>query len=461
MPITMRGKINLNHIIFLFCLLTAFKMCAINGYKITLKSNLNNHKVYLYYQYGENQYPLDTSMTNDKGEAVFNKNYTITGGVFVLYLNTDAALEFLLTDSAAFTIKTDTADILGKTSFMNSKENSIYYDFLRKIKFNDFQEDALRKKLKNGNYAPDSMTVLKNMILLYQKQGQLIRQQTIEKNKGTFVAVLLRANAWAYAQQSMSPKQWQNWGRYHFFDEVDFSDERLAYSPVLFNMYKEYINSHVYHTGDSIIAACDTILKKASAGKENFKWSLYFLSSSFEQSAVQGQDKVFVHLVDNYYSKYRAWWLSKEQLIKMQRRCDVLRHLYVGAVCPDFTAIDSAGNNVNLHSKINKLTVLYFWSYDCKHCLEETPKLAAFMKKHPHINLITACATPDEDKWKEKLKLFKLSGTHVIDPELKANYIYTYNLFSTPEIFVIDKDKKILAKYLSDTKELEEFLKDR
>ena len=63
-----------------------------------------------------------------------------------------------------------------------------------------------------------------------------------------------------------------------------------------------------------------------------------------------------------------------------------------------------------------------------------------------------------EDKWKEKLKLFKLPGTHVIDPELKANFVYKYNIFSTPEIFVIDKNKKILAKYLSDTKELSEFL---
>jgi len=163
--------------------------------------------------------------------------------------------------------------------------------------------------------------------------------------------------------------------------------------------------------------------------------------------------------VDQYYSKYKAWWMSKQQLIIMQRRSDILRKLFVGSVCPDFTATDSSGKNVNFHSKIHKLTILYFWSYDCEHCLEETPKLVAWLKNHPEINLFTACATPDEDKWKEKLKSFKMPGTHVIDPELKANYIYTYNIFSTPEIFVIDKNKKILAKYLSDTKELETFLK--
>src|ERR1700758_4914475 len=138
MPITMRGKINLVHIFLLFSLLAAFKVTAINGYKITLKSNLKNHKAYLYYQYGENQYPVDTLATNEGGEGVFVGKQKITGGVFVIYFTADKALEFLLIDSAAFTIKTDTSDILGTISFSGSRENSIYYDFLRKIKFNAY-----------------------------------------------------------------------------------------------------------------------------------------------------------------------------------------------------------------------------------------------------------------------------------------------------------------------------------
>ncbi len=488
----MRGKINLNHIYLLFCLLIALPLGAINGrmtnshflassqsspkekkvwianlryfpingYKITLKSNLKNHKVYMYYQYGENQYPLDTTVANSDGIAVFEKNLQIQGGVFLLYLTPDKAIEFLLTDENNFSISTDTADILGKTSFIGSKENSVYYDFLRKIKFNEFQKEIINRKIQSKKYAPDSLAILQNLYSLYQKQDHLFKKQIIEKNKGSFVANLLKANLWRDAPQTMTPKEWAKWGKYHFFDEVNFSDERLAYSPVLFEMYKEYINSHVAHTGDSIIAACDTILRKANAGKENFKWSLYFLSSSFERSAVPGQDKVFVHLVENYYLKYKAWWMSLQQLNTMERRSTILKNLFVGNVCPDFTATDSAGKPVNLHKQITKLTVLYFWSYDCEHCLVETPKLAAWIKNHKEINLITACATPDEDKWKEKLNELKISGTHLIDSDMKANYINLYNINTTPEIFVIDKNKKILAKYLNDTKELEEFLKN-
>ena len=414
----------------------------------------------MWYLYGDTHYPLDTSMTNSEGTAVFEKNYQLAGGVFIIYLTPRKVVEFLLTDENIFTINIDTADISGKTSFNGSRENIIYYDFLRKVNANTYQEDLLKKKFKSKAYSADSTAILQSLILTYQKQERLLKKQTIEKNKGTFLADLLKAGLWRDSPLIMSPKEWTKWGKNHFFDDINFSDERLAYSNSLFDAYTEYIGTFVKKTGDSLIAACDTILKKTSAGKENFKWSLYFLSSSFEQSSVAGQDRVFVHLVEEYYKKGKCWWLNKEQIDNMIRRSEQLKKLFVGNTCPDFTALDSSGKEISLHQKINKITVLYFWAYDCKHCLEETPRLAAWIKKHPEINLITACANPDEEKWKEKLREFKLPGTHFIDPEMKANYTYLYSVTATPQIFIIDKDKKIIAKYINDTEELVKFLQD-
>jgi hypothetical protein len=89
------------------------------------------------------------------------------------------------------------------------------------------------------------------------------------------------------------------------------------------------------------------------------------------------------------------------------------------------------------------------------------PNLDAWLKRHPEINLITACLLPDEDEWKEKLKQFKLTGTHLIDSNGRANYIETYSISSTPQFFVIGKDKKIMAKYILDTEELNTFFKSK
>lgn len=413
----------------------------------------------MWYCYGDAKYPLDTAMTNHEGMAVLQKPYVLTGGVFILYLTPRKALEFLLTDENAFTIHVDTADISGKTTFTDSKENNLYYDFLRKINYNKYQQELLGRRASRPGLKADSLAKLRAMYEAYQKQEILIKKQVVQKNKGTFFANLVAAGMKPEVSRNQKVWLWQRETKKRFFENVNFSDERLAFSPVLFNLYEEYIQDWTFKHGDSLKAACDTILSKAAAGKENFKWSLYFLSASFERSSVQGQDKVFVHLVEKYYKKGKCWWLTPEQLDHMARRADVLKHLFVGSTCPDFTAQDSSGQEKSLHSAISKTTVLYFWSYDCKHCLEETPRLAAWLKKNPELNLVTACAGPDEDKWKEKLQDFKLQGTHFIDPDLKANYNYTYSVISTPAIFIIDKNKKIVGKYIDDTKGLEEFFR--
>ncbi len=398
-------------------------------------------------------------MTNGEGTAVFEKPLQLTGGVFILYLTPRKALEFLLTEENTFTINIDTADVSAGTSFTGSRENTLYYDFLRKINFNDYQADILKRRITKGGLNQDSLTMIKALYEGYQKQGEIIKKQVIAKNKGTFFADLIAAGLKPDVPRNKI-SAWQRETKKRYFENVNFANEKLAFSPVLFDLYEEYIQAWTFKQGDSLIAACDTILKKAEAGKENFKWSLYFLSSTFERSSVPGQDRVFVHLVENYYKKGKCWWLSKEQIDNMARRAEILKALFVGSIAPNFTAIDSSGKALTLHSKLNKLSILYFWAYDCKHCIEETPKLGAWLKTHKNIGLITACAGPDEEKWKEKLKEFKLPGTHFADPEIKANYTYLYSITATPQIFIIDKNKKIVAKYIDDTKGLDEFFKN-
>jgi thiol-disulfide isomerase/thioredoxin len=434
---------------------------AVNGYKITLKSNVKNHPVYMYYQYGENRYARDTSMTNGEGIAVFNSDEALTGGVFLFYLSKKKAFEFLLTDENNFTVSVDTTDIMGSIAFTDSKENVIYYDFLKKYKFNEFQMQELQKKLHRKNLRQDSIPVLRNLIAAYEKQLTQFKTQAVSKNPNMFVTDLIKASISVDAPVNLNKAAKTTYLRKHFLDNINFSDAKLCYSNVLYINYTAFINECGFPETDSVIACCDIILQKASTSKDIFKWSLYFLGNSFERSSITGQDKIFVHLVDEYYKKGCGWWLTEEQLNKIYKKSDALKKLFIGNVCPDFTATDSSGKSINLHQQIKKTTVLYFWSYDCKHCLEETPKLVTWIKKHPEVYLITACLLPDEDEWKDKLKQFKLPGTNVIDTDRKVNYMETYSISSTPQIFVVNKGKKIMAKYISDTEELDTFLRSK
>lgn len=411
----------------------------------------------MYYQYGENRYPKDTALANNEGEAVFESSDTLTGGVFLFYLSNKKAFEFLLTEENNFSVQADTNDIMNTLSFTNSKENTAYYTFLKRYKFDEFQMQLLQRKLSKKITTPDSISILKKTISAYQSQLEQIKTQTIKNNPNSLVADLLQASIAVAVPKNIPTKEQGAWLKKHFLDNIRFANSKLAFSNVLYINYTRYINECGFPNTDSVISCCDAILQQASASKENFKWSLYFLGNSFERSSVKGQDKIFVHLVENYYEKNRSWWLTPDQLQGIYQKAEALKKIFIGAVCPNFTASDSAGKEIQLHQQIKKTSLLVFWSYDCAHCLQELPKIKTWLKIHPEISLITACVLPDEEKWKEKLKLLKLPGTHLIDSELKANYIQLYSISGTPEVFVIDQNKKIKAKHLADMQELNEF----
>lgn len=403
---------------------------------------------------------MDTAVTDQGGVAVFKKNVNLTGGVFILNMGRRRYMEFLLTQDTEIEISVDTLDLLGKTIFVGSQENTIYYDFLKKKAFNDYQMIHLNQKIKSGKYSVDSVRIFKNLVALYQKQEVQNKERIVASKSGTFLAHLLKTGIIPEIPGGMRDSDKGVWMKKHFFDNVDFKDGRLAYSPVFIDLYKSYVSLFGVPDIGHVVEAVDFIIEKSKVDSVNYKWTLYFLTSTFERSAARGQDIVFVHLVEKYYKKETCWWLAEEQMRRMTDRSAILKHLFIGAECVDFKARDSSGAEIHLHQQIDKVTVLFFWNYDCKHCVQEGPVLAEWIKRHSEFKLITACVGPDVEKWKEKLREFGWPGCHLIDEEGEANFIQNYGINHTPEYFVIGKDKKIRAKYIASTKALESFLKE-
>ena len=53
--------------------------------------------------------------------------------------------------------------------------------------------------------------------------------------------------------------------KYHYWENVDFGDERLLRTPIFQNKIKTYMNQLTAQTPDSIIVSADTIIEKLTA----------------------------------------------------------------------------------------------------------------------------------------------------------------------------------------------------
>jgi peroxiredoxin len=130
---------------------------------------------------------------------------------------------------------------------------------------------------------------------------------------------------------------------------------------------------------------------------------------------------------------------------------------------PDFELADMHGKKVRLSDYRGKTVILNFWTKTCGPCKEEIPalaELAATLKKHPGIELLTVSTDEGPDAVRDTLKVLldqsqatdavKASGdapfTILFDPELEVvRGKYGTSLF--PETWIIDPRGVIRARF--------------
>ncbi len=245
----------------------------------------------------------------------------------------------------------------------------------------------------------------------------------------------------------------------HYFDNIDFSDARLLRSPVYHKKLKMYMKQLTAQQPDSVIKAADYVLDKASADKEIFKYSLVYLLNTYSRSKIMGMDKVFVHLVENYYNKGKAYWADSSTLSRLRNRARTLKPTLVGKKAPNIILPDSNKTHHALHELNAKYTILCFWDPGCSHCKDAIPKLDKYYEKVQDKGVVVYAANtqPNTKKWKKFINKHDLNWINVHDPNFNYRFRSVYDIQSTPKIYLLDENKKIIAKQLS-VKQLKKLL---
>ena len=250
----------------------------------------------------------------------------------------------------------------------------------------------------------------------------------------------------------------------HFFDNVDFSEPGLIRSPVFRQKFMRYMEKVVSPHYDSLKLEATRLLEFARKDKKVFQYVAIELLNHYGKSQIMCHDAVYVHLVDYVYRTGDAWWADEEQVKKMTERVERLRHTMCGVIAPPVVMKDTEDKVQPLYSVDKPYTVLYFWDYDCGHCKKVTPALSEWYATadHSKVALYDVSINGDRGIWREKLKgygLDTLPAINVQDHERKTNFGYFYDLQSTPRIFLLDKDKRILAKQIT-VERLDDILKN-
>ena len=199
---------------------------------------------------------------------------------------------------------------------------------------------------------------------------------------------------------------------------------------------------------DSINAAADYLVELARPNSEVFKFVVWWITNTYETSNIMGMDAVFVHMADKYYTAEQAFWVDSTGLAKIQDRARTLKPLLLGQKAKNLVLEDTSGVYRSLNDVKSPYTILIFWDPDCGHCQKAMPKLKDLYDKFK-IKGVQVYAVDDaveEEKWKKYIREHNLNWINVADLQTHNNFRHDYDLTSTPQIFLLDDTKTIIAK---------------
>ncbi|MBE3087067.1 MAG: redoxin domain-containing protein, partial [Bacteroidetes bacterium] len=308
----------------------------------------------------------------------------------------------------------------------------------------------------------DSLKILSSIQKLQEDNMISYLRSVIKTNNGNLLGTLVKALLPIEVPKFSVPPgvpnpdsvRWvwnYNYNKDHFFDNIDLTDERLLRTPILHARLNAFFTSVVIQSPDSINKEIDKIIQKCKSNKKIFQFISVYLFNHFSKSEIMGHDAVMVKLADDIYLSGKADWVSKEFKDDLRKQVELIRPNLIGKKAENLVMDSYKGIFVSLYDVEKEFTILYFWEPDCGHCKEATPKLKAYYEKvkNDNIEIFAVCTSADKPKWTKYIEDNKLTWINGWDPERRSRFDYYYNIQSTPMVYILDKNKKIIAKKLA------------
>lgn len=440
-----------------FCILLANSSIASGKYHIEVNVKSYNDSVLILTSYfGDKIKLVDTASFLGKGSFIFEGDQALPGGIYMAITGDKKKLfEFLVNDQQHFTLSTDTSNFIQKMDVKGSIENKIFFDYL---KFNEQQYKANEKSLKQlktmeeGSGTYDAM---KQRIDSINKKAIDYKLEIIEDNPDLFVTALFNGmreieipDSIRFASDSALVFKYY---KAHFWDFFDLSDSRLLRTPLYTKKVTQYFDQTVAFHPDSVMVAIDMIISKARPSSELVSYLVWHFIAKYQNPKYMGFDEVFIHLVDTYFSKEEIENTTPSILSSLQDRANKIRPTLIGAPGPDLMLIDSTGGFTSFRSITNDYIILFFWDFECGICKKESEKLKEVVQDTTFdIEVYAINVNGDLDKWKEALRERKMPWVNVNGTRsITADFHDLYDIYGTPVIYLLDKNRNIVAKRIS------------
>ena len=412
-------------------------------------NNYSDSSVLLTSYYGNKIKLVDTA-TMHAGVFNFSKtNYP--GGMYMLASpSKNKLIEFIINNESGFTLQTDTTSP-GQVAVNGSIENKLFFKHLQ------LRNDTYRQAMKiidmqaNEDTQPYQIEEAEAKLDSLKKVLEQEEKGIISTYPDLFITEILKANKEIKIPLSIADDSLQSYLYYkeHFWDNLQLSDERLLRTPIIDQKLQTYFDRVIFLDPDSTIAAIDKVVSLARPSDEVVSYLLWYFIAKYQNPQYMGFDAVFVHLVDQYFLKEEVRNTTPSILEKLKERSDNLKPLLIGASAPDLLLMDTNDRFVSFRNLDADYILLLFWDFNCDVCENEIAELQKLLDTINYkISIYAVNTNSDLARWEKEIRArnmnwINVNGTHSIT----SDFHELYDISGTPRMFLLDHEKKIIAKH--------------
>jgi thiol-disulfide isomerase/thioredoxin len=437
------------------------------GYQIkaTIKP-YNSGMCYLaHYYLNDKSYALvDSANVNNNSLVVFKGSKPLKHGIYVIaYPNKGGLMQLLIDEEQFIELSLDTkkpASLLIKGSKVNNDYNNYQLFVLKKGKM----IDELKGKLAKLKTKKDSTTTYA-LIEKYNTELISYRDNYVKTANNNLLAVLftaLRQPALPKARNGKLDTAYaRNYYIEHYWDGVDFADDRLLRTP-FFEEKVDFFFTRVLQTPDEITFHIDKMIGFSKHNDVMFKYYMNKFTQMYFSPKYMGLEKVFVKLYEKHYANQKYDWLTPENEKIIREKAITTMANMIGDFGYNLTLADTLGKVSKLYDIKTDYTILCFWDPKCGHCRTVMPKLDSMYNakwSKLNITMVGILVNNEVDEWKKFIvekKFYNWQHLYqnetLLKEEKETSGGWTmrslYDAYTTPKIFLLDKDKRIIARSL-------------
>jgi thiol-disulfide isomerase/thioredoxin len=490
-------------ILLFFCFFPLF--CnAQSGYNIAIEmKNCNDTIAYLTFYQMDKTYIKDTCHKIKNGKIIFKGKEKLENGIYSLVNQSKAiAFDFFIDENTQnLKLKGDSSNFRREATAENAAQENEFFQYTKFLVAQNEKFINTKNQIK-GLSKTDSIAKLTAMHKELELNIQEYESQAAEKNKGSYLGdflnlkreKILKDVPKASNGRPDSLKVYQFY-KTHYWDGVDFKDAVITRNPFFYTKLKKYFDAVVYKNPDSVIVEVDRIMRKPDQGTLLYKLLLAHFTATYENYSIMGFEKVFVHMVDAYFKTGKAVGTYEDDVIeRIIKRSDKIKPLLLGSLAPNLSMIKITDRdkitkmgfenaktsaevtqlyykNVDeintlfykMHDVVADYLIVVFWDVDCGHCQKEIPKLLEeyhnLKKENKDVKVFSVYTQQEGDKYLKYIDEHKLDWINVYDGVFFNNVTEKYDIYSTPVIYVLDKNKIIKAKRIG-VEQIKPIIKD-